>query len=33
MQLSKMYDEMEVLADLAGIPADPPVMRDVCPQC
>ncbi|KAJ8932939.1 hypothetical protein NQ314_014318 [Rhamnusium bicolor] len=28
-----MYDETEVLADLASIPADPPNMRDICSQC
>ncbi|KAJ8918080.1 hypothetical protein NQ315_011537 [Exocentrus adspersus] len=28
-----MYDETEVLADFAAIPADPPHMRDICSQC
>ncbi|KAJ8940944.1 hypothetical protein NQ318_010145 [Aromia moschata] len=28
-----MCDELDVLNDLASLPADPPVMRDICPQC
>lgn len=28
-----MCEELDVFADLASLPADPPLMRNVCSKC
>nr|CAH7724781.1 unnamed protein product [Callosobruchus chinensis] len=33
MKYCNMYNEVDVLADLSGIPPDPPLMRSICIQC